>query len=61
MLSRPWQVQLHHTLREGNAYADFLSKKGARQSCHHVLLEHPLQEMSLMLLGDAYGVNFIRE
>ncbi|KAJ1407068.1 ribonuclease H [Sesbania bispinosa] len=61
MLSRPWQVQLHHTLREGNAYADFLAKKGTRQSCHHVLLEHLLQEMSLMLPVDTSRVHFIRQ
>lgn len=32
MLQRGWEVQLHHTLKEGNQAADYLAKRGPRSS-----------------------------
>lgn len=41
LLQRAWKVELVHTLREGNAYTDFLVKYGANQDENLVLLESP--------------------
>jgi len=30
-MQRPWVIDLHHTLREGNSCADFLAKPGAKK------------------------------
>ncbi|XP_057418881.1 uncharacterized protein LOC130713097 [Lotus japonicus] len=60
LLSRTWMVKLHHTLREGNACADFLAKHGASQNEALVLVEQPVAALGLLLLADAAGVSFVR-
>ena len=53
-------VTLHHTLREGNQCADFLTKLGA--SSDDVLLEHPQPPADLrpLLRTDVLGTLFLR-
>ncbi|XP_057422473.1 uncharacterized protein LOC130716276 [Lotus japonicus] len=60
LLNRPWQVALYHTLREGNACADFLAKHGAEQDLPLVVIEHPLVGMNFLVLADALGVSSVR-
>ncbi|XP_057432510.1 uncharacterized protein LOC130725282 [Lotus japonicus] len=60
LLSRPWEVLLKHTLREGNACADFLTKHGADQQGDLVVVEEPPQDIALLLLADASGVASMR-
>lgn len=60
LLGRPWSVDFHHTLREGNACADFLAKMGAQQDEALVFEENPLAEMSWLLLADALGITSLR-
>lgn len=60
LLDRPWSVDFHHTLREGNASADYLAKFGAQQDVDLVFVENPLAGMSLLLLADAIGISSLR-
>lgn len=60
LLGRDWRVELYHTLREGNACADFLAKFGAHQSHDLVTIDHPPLELSLLLVADAMGVASVR-
>lgn len=60
MLERPWTMKLGHTLREGNACTDHLTKHGASQEQELVLIEHPLPGLSGLLLTDELGVSFLR-
>ncbi|XP_057432665.1 uncharacterized protein LOC130725457 [Lotus japonicus] len=55
LLGRAWTVNLHHTLREGNACADFLAKHEAGQGDALVVIEDPIPGLSLLLLADASG------
>ncbi|XP_057444549.1 uncharacterized protein LOC130736776 [Lotus japonicus] len=61
LLRRQWEVRLEHTLRDGNACADFLAKVGAAQGlAFHVLVDPP-PELSLVLLADKSGTMFVRQ
>jgi len=60
LLARDWHVHLLHTLREGNACADYLAKMGARNLEAYTPIVVPPVEISLLLLADASGVSFIR-
>jgi hypothetical protein len=44
-----------HTLREGNACADYLAKLEARNLEAYSRIAIPLAELSLLLLADACG------
>jgi ribonuclease HI len=60
ILARDWQVHLLHTLREGNAYVDYLDKKGARNLEGYTPIVVPPVEINFLLLAYASGVSFIR-
>lgn len=60
LLGRDWRVEPYHTLREGNACADFLAKFGASQNTNLVTIDQPLEGMSFLLLADAMGVASMR-
>ncbi|KAJ1375793.1 Polynucleotidyl transferase, Ribonuclease H fold [Sesbania bispinosa] len=53
--------ELIHTLRESNACADHLVKRGAQQDEKLVILTNRPQDMNLTILWDATGVRFRRE
>lgn len=38
MLRRDWNIQLNHTLREGNHCTDYLAKMGAKSSSTYIVL-----------------------
>ncbi|XP_057444540.1 uncharacterized protein LOC130736767 [Lotus japonicus] len=61
LLQRPWQVVLEHTLREGNAPADFMAKLGA--DLHGVQIVQflvPPPGLAPLLLADSLGVPHLR-
>jgi ribonuclease HI len=60
ILARDWRVKVTHTLREGNACADFLAKLGARNDAALSILTTPPAGMNLLLLADASGTWFKR-
>nr|ABN08309.1 Polynucleotidyl transferase, Ribonuclease H fold [Medicago truncatula] len=60
LLRRDWMVSLRHTLREGNAAADFLVKKGALSDSSLVILNEAPPDMACVLLAAAIGVEFVR-
>jgi ribonuclease HI len=60
LLRRDWVVSLRHTLREGNAAADFLAKKGALSDSSLVILNEVPPDMVSVLLADAMSVEFVR-
>lgn len=53
LLSRNWNVVLAHTLREGNACADFFAKLGANGSSGWTLFDSIPPGLDLLLLADA--------
>jgi hypothetical protein len=61
LLSRDWNVEINHTLREGNVCADCLAKRGNTSDSPLVILDTPSVDMHLALLADAQGVIFSRE
>lgn len=52
----PWHLVFQHTLREGNACADWLAKYGANMDQHFVTWNSYPAQLSSMLLADAMGV-----
>ncbi|XP_057455887.1 uncharacterized protein LOC130747081 [Lotus japonicus] len=60
LLGRAWTVNLHHTLKEGNACADFLAKHGASQGDVLVVIEDLIPRLGLLLLADASGFSSLR-
>ncbi|XP_057453140.1 uncharacterized protein LOC130745004 [Lotus japonicus] len=60
LLDREWRVEVYHTLREGNACANFLAKFGVGQDSQLVSIDSPLNGMSLLLLADVMGVASVR-
>ncbi|PNY07147.1 hypothetical protein L195_g003633 [Trifolium pratense] len=46
-------MSIDHTLREGNACADFLAKLRASSKSSLVILKAPPSDMSTLLLADA--------
>lgn len=59
-MTRNWSIEVCHTLREGNACANFLAKFGASQDSSLVTIDHPLDGMSLLLLADFMGISYVR-
>lgn len=53
LLLREWEVDVVHTLREGNAAADFLAKQGAGQMEKLVVLRSPPEALQHKLREDA--------
>lgn len=60
LLNRAWRVELHHSLREGNACADYMAKFGASQDEALVVVETPLVGLSQLLVADALGITSLR-
>jgi ribonuclease HI len=61
LLNNAWEVNLTHTLREGNACADVLAKMGANSDSPLVIIDTAPLEVVRPLWDDAWGVEFIRE
>lgn len=61
LLERRWYVVLRHTLREGNACADFLAKMEARHEDPLHTVNSPPYGMSSLLLADSMDVYLICE
>jgi hypothetical protein len=51
LLTRDWRIRLMHTLREGNACADYLAKMGAHNPEAYSPLAVPPDGMNLLLLA----------
>ena len=51
---------LRHTLREGNAAADFLVKKSALGDSSLVILNEASPDMAFVLFTDVMSVEFVR-
>ncbi|MCH85317.1 ribonuclease H protein, partial [Trifolium medium] len=60
LLAMDWRVTVVHTLREGNACADYLAKLGARNVEVFSLLATLPVGIKLFLLADASGSWFTR-
>jgi ribonuclease HI len=60
ILARNWRVKIIHTLREGNACADFLAKFGAHNNEALSVMASPPAGLNLLLLADASGTWFNR-
>jgi ribonuclease HI len=61
LLNNAWEVNLTHTLREGNACADVLAKLGANSDSSLVIIDTAPSDLARPLWDDAWGVEFIRE
>jgi ribonuclease HI len=60
VLARDWRVRISHTLREGNACADYLAKYGAHHNEAFTTIASPPAGINLLLLADASGTWFHR-
>ncbi|GLT67469.1 hypothetical protein SLA2020_397770 [Shorea laevis] len=60
MMSQIPDLQLNHILREANAVADGLAKKGAKSESHFVVLDHCPTDLCYLLLSDCMGTMFPR-
>lgn len=60
MLRRDWQVELRHTLREGNHAADVLAKLGAQQRERIYRLRSPPAELTVWHSADARRIAHFR-
>lgn len=61
LVQRSWQVDLQHTLREGNAPADFMAKFGADISTVQTMMFlTPPPGLTPFLLADSFGVPHLR-
>ncbi|CAL0299240.1 unnamed protein product [Lupinus luteus] len=60
LITLDWDIKLLHTLREGNACADFLAKLGVANTIHLVIYDSPHHELESMLLVDAMETPFVR-
>ncbi|CAJ2657171.1 unnamed protein product [Trifolium pratense] len=60
IIARDWRVRISHTLREGNACADYLAKLGARNNEVLSIIASPPVGLNLLLLADASGTYFYR-
>ena len=60
-LSLNWNVNLKHTLREGNRCADYLAKLGARIDVSFQAWSTPPTGMNHLLLADALNTQFLRD
>ena len=53
-------MRVLHTLREGNACADFLAKAGASQVDSFLVLNEPPPGLAPLLVADVIGTPFVR-
>ncbi|KAK2403822.1 hypothetical protein QL285_053224 [Trifolium repens] len=53
LLANEWNVVINHTLREGNACADVMEKKGALSTSHLVKIYTTPRELHSLLSADA--------
>ncbi|KAK2425361.1 hypothetical protein QL285_035613 [Trifolium repens] len=60
ILNRGWHVSILHTLREGNACADYLAKHDANNNEVFSSIAIPPAGLNLFLLADACGTSFLR-
>jgi hypothetical protein len=60
LLARDWRVTVTHTLREGNACANYLVKFRARNTEVFSMITTPPDGLNLLILVDASGTWFIR-
>lgn len=61
LLARDWEVQMVHTLCEGNGSADILAKIGANQSERLTVLTSPPVALSGWLSADAWRVPHVTD
>lgn len=59
-ISRPWKIIFQHTLREGNACADWLAKIGANSNDGLTIWPECPPQLTTMVLANAMGVLRIR-
>ncbi|KAJ1405483.1 Reverse transcriptase-like [Sesbania bispinosa] len=57
MLTRDWNVELVHTLREGNQAANLLAKKGISDGNPFIMLQDPPEDMRDCLSADSLGIS----
>lgn len=55
LLRRSWQIEVRHTLREGNSAADFIVKMGAAGSTHWSQFVEAPAGVEQLLQSDAAG------
>ncbi|PNX59771.1 ribonuclease H [Trifolium pratense] len=60
LLKLDWEVSLLHTLREGNACTDFLTKLGSKNDTKLSIWDSPLEDMKDLLLSNALRVAYPR-
>lgn len=51
---------IQHTLREGNACADYLTNMGANQDNNLVHINEPTDDLKILIGMDSRGVSFLR-
>ena len=56
LLAREWNVQIKHTYREGNKYADWLASYSITQRSGLYILQDPLIGLHSYLLPDVIGI-----
>jgi ribonuclease HI len=61
LLAREREVQLCHTLREGNSCADFLAKLGAESRSEFHIRDCPPPRIVPLLLANSMGINYRRD
>ncbi|XP_045810247.1 uncharacterized protein LOC123904656 [Trifolium pratense] len=60
LLKLDWEVSLLHTLREGNACTNFLTKLGSKNDTKLSIWDSPLEDMKDLLLSNALRVAYPR-
>lgn len=60
VMAQDWNVELIHTLREGNSCADWLAKNGASADNGVVILNSCPTQLAPLVLADAMGVVHLR-
>lgn len=61
LLCRDWDVELRHTLREGNGSADVMAKLGASQAEKFTVIATPPASMGNWLRADTMRVPHLRD
>lgn len=61
LFRRQWVVDLRHTLREGNASADFLAILGSQSDTPLTLWEFPPEGIGTLLMANARRIPFLRD
>lgn len=55
LINRDWNVKVQFNYREVNRPADFLARKGARQSQHLVMVNTPCKQLQKLFDRDVVG------